>query len=153
MNEHTPGDVLTHCSCMFLEDDQCALAGVMLGRALYGDDALPLIYSAQEPPRISTTVTSPLACEELCYLGLPKISEGTNEHLGASCLRSRYQHIRDKERGTYWITLGYPYGLSIIPLGIHTLVTLHYCILSQRIWLPLLDALTMSNRLQKAHLR
>lgn len=41
------------------------------GTALYGDDALPLMYKAQEPPRIGTIVTSPLACEDLCHSGLP----------------------------------------------------------------------------------
>jgi len=124
-----------------------------LGRALYGDNALPLMYWVHEPLRINTTMTSPLACEELCRSGLPRISEGTDDHLGTSCLRSGYQHIRDGERDTHMITLGYPYRLLIISLGIHTLVTLQYCLLSQRIWLSPLNALTMSNKMQEAHLR
>lgn len=46
-------------------------ASVPLGRVLYGDDALPMMHWAQEPPRIDTIVTSPLACEDLFHSGLP----------------------------------------------------------------------------------
>jgi len=46
--------------------------GRPLGRALYGDDVLPLGYWEHESPRIGTTETSPLAGVELGRSGLPR---------------------------------------------------------------------------------
>lgn len=41
-------------------------------RALYGDDALPLMYWAQEPSRINIVAISPIVGVELGCLGIPR---------------------------------------------------------------------------------
>lgn len=53
-------------------------------KVVYGDDVLLLMYWTQESPRIGITVTSPLACEESCHLGLPRQRKRHESHHSGS---------------------------------------------------------------------